>query len=118
MRLTFAGLFVAIAVAGCSKNAEPPKASNGPVAGPTANTAALVRYDGALPTLPPPEYELPRPIELVRSVYEFAGRRPDVLQFVPCFCGCQASGHVGNDDCFVKTRDASGKPTWDLHGMG
>jgi len=52
-------------------------------------------------------------------VYEFAGRRPDVLRYVPCFCGCEQGGHVGNDDCFVKARDASGKPTaWDTHGMG
>ena len=86
---------------------------------PTRGSAALRQsYNGPLSPLPPPECQLPRPIEVVRAVYEFAGRRPDVLQYVPCFCGCQASGHVGNDDCFVSARDASGKPTWDLHGMG
>jgi hypothetical protein len=107
-----------LAVAACSKNAEPPNATSGPVAGPTANIAPRVRYDGPLPALPPPQYQLPRPGEVVHAVYEFAARRPDVLQYVPCFCGCQASGHVGNDDCFVASRDAAGKPTWDLHGMG
>jgi hypothetical protein len=75
-------------------------------------------YSGPLPSLPPPQYQLPRPLEVVQAVYDFAGRRPDVLQYMPCFCGCQASGHVGNDDCFVSSRDASGKPTWDAHGMG
>jgi Protein of unknown function with PCYCGC motif len=86
---------------------------------PTRGSAALRQsYNGPLSPLPPPQYELSRPIEVVQAVYEFAGRRPDVLQYVPCFCGCQASGHVGNDDCFVSARDASGKPTWDLHGMG
>jgi hypothetical protein len=83
-----------------------------------AGTSGRRSYSGPLPPLPPPEYQLPRPIEVVEAVYDFAGRRPDVLQYVPCFCGCQASGHVGNDDCFVSSRDASGKPTWDQHGMG
>ena len=88
-------------------------------AGSSASVVAERRsYDGLLPALPPPQYQLPRPIELVQAAYDFAGRRPDVLQYVPCFCGCQASGHVGNDDCFVSSRDASGKPRWDLHGMG
>ena len=85
---------------------------------PTRGAALRQSYNGPLSPLPPPQYELPRPIEVIQAVYEFAGRRPDVLQYVPCFCGCQASGHVGNDDCFVSARDASGKPTWDLHGMG
>lgn len=90
---------------------------------PTASapkvTAAPKMYKGPLPPTPVPDYPLPRPNDVVRAVYEFAGRRPDVLHYVPCFCGCEQGGHVGNDDCFVKTRDASGKPTaWEPHGMG
>lgn len=100
------------ALAGCSsdvaRDAEPAKAA----------AASLRSYSGPLPTVPPPQYPLPRPADVVQAVYDFAGRRPDVLHYVPCFCGCQASGHVGNDDCFVSSRDASGKPVWDLHGMG
>jgi len=38
---------------------------------------------------------------------------------VPCFCGCERMGHRGNDDCFVKSRDARGVPTeWEEHGLG
>lgn len=76
-------------------------------------------YKGTLPPLPKADFPLPRPEADVRAVYEFAARRPDVLHYVPCFCGCEQGGHVGNDDCFVKSRDASGKPTaWEVHGMG
>ena len=99
----------AVALAGCSGNST----SSGTPADP-----AHGRYTGPLPPLPSAAYELPRPREVVEAVYNFAGRRPDVLRYVPCFCGCQASGHVGNDDCFVASRDTSGKPTWDAHGMG
>ena len=99
-------------VTGCSSQ-KTPDASE-----PQTKNSTRQIYSGSLPPLPPPQYQLPRPLEVVQAVYDFAGRRPDVLQYVPCFCGCQASGHVGNDDCFVSSRDGSGKPTWDLHGMG
>ncbi|MBA2565871.1 MAG: hypothetical protein H0V09_10700 [Gemmatimonadetes bacterium] len=32
----------------------------------------------------------------VREAYEFAAHRPDVLRYVPCFCGCWRSGHRSN----------------------
>ena len=99
----------ALAIAACSR-ADVPSSE--------AARMPPVSYSGPLPPLPPPEYPLPRSRDVVHAVYEFAGRRPDVLHYMPCFCGCQASGHVGNDDCFVRSRDASGRPIWDLHGMG
>jgi hypothetical protein len=41
-----------------------------------------------------------------------------VLSYVPCFCGCERSGHRGNEDCFVKARDINGDVVeWDEHGM-
>ncbi len=59
-----------------------------------------------------------RPAETVRLAYEFAARRPEVLKYVPCFCGCEQGGHKGNADCFVSGRDAKGKVTdWEMHGM-
>jgi hypothetical protein len=75
-------------------------------------------YNGALPPLPQVPYALPRSPEVVQAVYTFAARHPEVLHYVPCFCGCQRSGHNNNDDCFIKRRDSRGRPEWDAHGMG
>ena len=36
----------------------------------------------------------------LRALYEFAARRPDVLHYVPCFCGC-GGVHKSNYDCFI-----------------
>src|ERR687892_28307 len=53
------------------------------------------------------------------GIGEFAARHPEVLQYVPCYCGCENVGHKANHDCFVKTRAADGRVTqWDSHGMG
>ena len=67
-----------------------------------------------LPFGPPPV----RPPEVVRAAYGFAAEHPEVLGYVPCYCGCERSGHRGNDDCFVTARAANGDVTeWEPHGM-
>jgi hypothetical protein len=56
---------------------------------------------------------------VIQQVYEFAARHPEVLQYVPCYCGCQKIGHTSNHSCFVKSRAANGRVTeWDTHGIG
>jgi hypothetical protein len=71
-----------------------------------------------LPPLPFQAYAPPRPMETVRAVYRFAAEHPEVLGYVPCFCGCERGGHRGNDDCFVKARNAQGDVTeWEPHGL-
>jgi hypothetical protein len=74
---------------------------------------------GALPPLPQVSFEPVRPMPVVQQVYEFAARHPEVLSYVPCYCGCERIGHKANHDCFVKSRAANGRITeWDAHGMG
>ena len=76
-------------------------------------------HTGPLPPLPYEGYPSPRPMAVTQAAYEFAARHPEVLQYVPCFCGCERNGHSGNESCFVKARDASGRVTaWDSHGYG
>src|SRR5215471_2793115 len=71
--------------------------------------------------LPPfpfaPRDPLPRPTAVVAQVFQFAAEHPEVLSYVPCFCGCDHMGHKGNDDCFVKSRAANGDVVaWEPHG--
>jgi hypothetical protein len=70
------------------------------------------------PPLRLPGYALPRPAEVITAAYRFAAEHPEVLTYVPCFCGCERSGHKGNEDCFVQKRGANGDVTeWTEHGM-
>jgi len=76
------------------------------------------RPQTTLPPLPFQAYAPPRPMETVRAVYQFAAEHPEILSYVPCFCGCERGGHRGNDDCFVKARNAQGDVTeWEPHGL-
>jgi hypothetical protein len=68
-----------------------------------------------LPMIPEPPA---RPMETVRAAYKFAAEHPEVLSYVPCYCGCERAGHRGNEDCFVTARDAKGDVTqWEPHDM-
>ena len=71
-----------------------------------------------LPTLQLPGYPLGRSPEVITAAYKFAAEHPEILTYVPCFCGCERSGHRGNEDCFVKSRAPNGDVTqWEPHGM-
>src|SRR5262245_11173757 len=71
-----------------------------------------------LPPLPSQEFPPPRPMETVRAAYHFAAEHPEILSYVPCFCGCERGGHRGNEDCFVTGRDKNGDVTqWEPHGL-
>jgi uncharacterized protein with PCYCGC motif len=71
-----------------------------------------------LPPLPfGPRDPLPRPPQVVAAVFQFAAEHPEVLTYVPCFCGCDHMGHKGNEDCFVKSRASNGDVVqWEPHG--
>jgi hypothetical protein len=71
-----------------------------------------------LPPLPFQAYAPPRPPDVVRAAYVFAAEHPEILSYVPCFCGCERSGHKGNEDCFVARRnDAGDVVEWEPHGL-
>lgn len=91
-----------------------------PVGPPPAELATKLPADAIRAALPElPVMPSPRPRDYVAAAYEFAALHPEVLKYVPCFCGCEQSGHQHNESCFVASRDAQGRVvSWDTHGMG
>ena len=85
-----------------------------------SQAAAPVPSPAAAQPLPPLPFvsNMVGPPQVVGAVYEFAARHPEVLRYVPCFCGCENDGHRANHDCFVASRDSEDRVTgWDRHGM-
>lgn len=72
-------------------------------------------WDSSWPPLPHPGQTAARPIDEVRAAYAFAARRPDILQYIPCYCGCEREGHRSNEECYVRARTPAGTPEWDGH---
>src|SRR5579872_4034901 len=93
-----------------------PAAAAQSASGPTP--ALKAHHQATLPVLEFPSYQMPRPAEEVRALYNFAAEHPEVLSYMPCYCGCERQGHRGNEDCFVAERDVNGDVVrWDEHGM-
>lgn len=51
-----------------------------------------------------------------QAAYAYALARPDVLQWLPCYCGCGGMGHRSNLDCFFQRREEEGTYTYEEHG--
>jgi hypothetical protein len=41
-----------------------------------------------------------------QEAYAYAIARPDVVDWLPCYCGCVAMDHRNNGDCYMKPREA------------
>ena len=71
------------------------------------------------PPLPNVGFAPVRPMDVVRATYDFAAQHPEILSYVPCYCGCGSQGHKHNESCFVARRDPRGNVLeWDTHGFG
>ncbi|CAG7643926.1 hypothetical protein PAESOLCIP111_04581 [Paenibacillus solanacearum] len=55
--------------------------------------------------------------EPIRVVYQAAGQATELLQWIPCFCGCgESAGHQSNLNCFIQKKNTDGSIVWDDHG--
>ena len=116
--LAIAGVFAYSRSSQPDQSAPAAQAAAPAVIDPPASAKLGPRPQNNLPPLPFQAYAPPRPMETVKAVYKFAAEHPEVLSYVPCFCGCERGGHRGNDDCFVKSRNAQGDVTeWEPHGL-
>ncbi len=54
----------------------------------------------------------------VLEAYQFAVEHPEVLNYMPCYCGCyEEDGHTSNTNCFVDNVKGS-TVTLDTMGFG
>jgi hypothetical protein len=120
MRLvSFATLALVVSLSALAAQSRPK-----PTAPPTAQKIQQTAPSPAaqavtMPPIPNPGFSPGRPVDVTRAVYKFAAQHPEVLKYVPCYCGCETSGHPHNESCFVKRRDAKGNVVeWDTHGYG
>lgn len=54
----------------------------------------------------------------VQASYSFNAANPDIMEDIPCYCGCGDLGHTSNYDCYVSNVDASGKIAFENHALG
>ncbi len=69
-----------------------------------------------------PESDLPDFVQTaapkVKEAYQFAIANPEVLQKIPCYCGCSTMGHQHNLHCYLKEVKPNGSIAFDNHAVG
>jgi hypothetical protein len=85
-----------LAACGGDRGASPDPVPDGEAASPWI-TIEGVQFPAVFAQAPP---------EIVEA-YVFAARHPEVLQHMPCYCGCERESppHRSNYDCFVDAID-------------
>lgn len=120
LALVGAGLLATVVVAATqtpqkTSAVKPVTTSQAPA--PKASAAARPRFN--TPPLPNVGFAPVRPMDIVRATYDFAAQHPEILSYVPCYCGCGSQGHKHNESCFIARRDPKGNVLeWDTHGFG
>lgn len=77
---------------------------NGDVQEETASVEILPSFLGGKP-------------EEMQMVYAAAGKAADLLDWIPCYCGCgESAGHISSKNCFVNEIREDGTVVWDDHG--
>lgn len=54
----------------------------------------------------------------VQEAYQFNTANPDIMQDIPCYCGCGDIGHTSSYDCYVSNIDDKNNITFDNHALG
>jgi hypothetical protein len=90
-------------LAACAGQVPPaPGASNGLVAWPAQDRWPVPYQHASAP---------------VQDAYRFAATHPEILQWQPCYCGCEADGHISNRDCFIDAVRPDGAVVLDPMGF-
>ena len=78
---------------------------------------AIPAWDDSWPALPMATVAGALTDALAREVYALAGTHADVLEHIPCYCGCRDQGHKSNMHCYIRRRSPDGRVVeWDGHG--
>lgn len=51
----------------------------------------------------------------MKTLYTAVGNSQDLLESIPCYCGCGEFGHTSNYDCFINQNNDDKSLVWDDH---
>ena len=95
-------LIVSVGLAGCSAE----------------DKVGTANHDFAMAPLADMPAEVQQAPVAVEQAYQFAVANPEILNHIPCYCGCGAMGHTSNYSCYVAGIGADGEVVYDNHALG
>jgi len=55
--------------------------------------------------------------QVVQEAYRFAIANPEILEKLPCYCGCGNMGHTSDLDCFIEEFKPDGSIAFGYHAF-
>lgn len=55
--------------------------------------------------------------QVVQEAYRFAIANPEILEKLPCYCGCGSMGHTSDLDCFIEEFKPDGSVAFGYHAF-
>jgi hypothetical protein len=112
-------ILIAPAVAGCGGAEDHAAWTAAPIVHAPATDTTSGEAPGVVPAAHAatwaarPAYVRSHPV--IEEAYAFALARPDVVKWLPCYCGCVAMDHRSNLDCFFKPTMEGLEPVFEEH---
>ena len=103
---------------------------SGPAFAACSSSKAMAPEGGSAATMPARNDDMPmagasaawtgRPAYVranaaTEEAYAFAIQHPQIVGWMPCFCGCEAMDHGSNLDCYFKHGQPGDKPVFEEH---
>lgn len=88
------------------------------LSGCTATDKPGTAHDVAMADIAMMPMEVKSAPVVVQQAYQYAVANPDVVQALPCYCGCGKAGHKSNYACYVSGTDATKGIAFDTHALG
>lgn len=82
-----------------------------------AGSPAWPPWSDGWPALPTPKRSQRDIPQDLHGAYASAAQYKEVLQRIPCYCGCVREGHRSNLNCFVNGFREDGAPVWTDHSF-
>lgn len=112
-------ILAVLVLGGCSSTASTPRheaghGHHGHVQEKTASVSELPKFldIDAIPNSIKKEVK-----PLIINIYRDVPAHKELLEHMPCYCGCGAEGHQSSFECFVHEVGTDGSVTWDSHGI-
>ncbi len=104
-RALLLGLMLLLALTGCS----------GATSGPSEESLQDLTKEAEQVKVELPEFILSAPPR-AQEAYRLAYAHTDLLEHMPCYCGCSSQGHGHNAHCFIQDKGEDGNVAWDRMG--
>ncbi|WP_209121210.1 PCYCGC motif-containing (lipo)protein [Alkalihalobacillus sp. BA299] len=96
-KVIFPFLIFFIVLVGCSNKEEA-------ILGPSQETIQMLSQEAQKIDVTLPDFVEGRP-NMVKENYALSSKYSNVLENMPCFCGCVNQGHESNFNCFIKEKN-------------